>query len=87
MCLGAARHLTRTLPARSVTNILVHIFLLAAALLTVFAYWGQYIASGRRAFDDMDGIYPFLAGPLATLLAAAAALAGWLGRRRSRSAG
>jgi hypothetical protein len=82
-----AWRLTRTLPARGVTSTLVHIFLLAAALLIVFAYWGQYTALGHRAFDEMDGIYPFLAGPLGTLLAAAAVLAGWLGRRRSRSSG
>lgn len=82
-----ALRLTRTLPARGVTSIFVHIFLLAAALLIAFAYWGQYTDPGHRAFDEMDGIYPFLAGPLGNLLAAAAALVGWLGKRRSRSAG
>lgn len=82
-----ARRLTRALPPLGITSILVHIFLLAAALLIGFAYWGQYTDAGHRAFDEMDGIYPFVAGPLGTMLAAAAALAGWLGKRRSRSAG
>ncbi len=57
-----AWRLTRTLPTRGVTSILVHIFLLAAALLIVFAYWGQYTAPGHRAFDEMDGIIPFWPG-------------------------
>ena len=82
-----AWRLTRTLPVRGIATILVRVLLLAAALLIGFAYWGQYTDAGHRAFDEMDGIYPFVAGPLGTLLAAAAALTGWLGSRRSRSAG
>lgn len=82
-----ARRLTRTLPPLGLTSIFVHIFLFAAAILIGFAYWGQYTDAGHRAFDEMDGIYPFVAGPLGTMLAAAAAFAGWLGERRSRSAG
>jgi len=82
-----ARRLTRTLPPLGLTSILVNIFLLAAALLIGFAYWGQYTDAGHRAFDEMYGIYPFVAGPLGTMLAVAAAFAGWLGKRRSRSAG
>ena len=86
--LGAlALRQTRALPKRGIANVLVHIFLLAAVLLLIFAYWGQYTAPGLRAFDEMDGIYPFVAEPLGTLLAAAAVLVGWLGRRRSGSSG
>lgn len=86
--LGAlASHQTRALPKRGIISILVHIILLAAALLIVFAFWGQYTTAGHRAFDEMDGIYPVAVAPLGTLLAAAAALAAWLGRRRAGSAG
>lgn len=76
---------TRALPRRSMTNILVSLLLVFAALLIAFAYWGQYTLAGLRAFDEMDGLYPFAAGPLGTLLTAAAAATGWFGRRRSRS--
>jgi len=57
--------------------------LLIAALLIGFAFWGQYTLAGQHAFDEMDGLYPFIAGPSGTLLAAIAALTAWIARRRS----
>lgn len=78
---------TRSLPKRSAVHVLVILLLVGAALLIAFSYWGQYTLAGHRAFDEMDGLYPFVAGPFGTLLAGAAALIGWRAARRGRSAG
>lgn len=74
---------TRRLAKPGAPRVVVPALLLLAALLIGFAFWGQYTFSGARAFDEMDGLYPFVAGPLGTLLAAIAALTAWLARRPS----
>lgn len=78
-----AWHQTRRLARSGAARIVVPALLLLAALLVGFAFWGQYTRSGAHAFDEMDGLYPFVAGPLGTLLAAIAALTAWLARRPS----
>ena len=37
------------------------ILLVAGAALCSFGYWGMFTFSGNRAYDEMDGIYPFFA--------------------------
>ncbi|WP_447753209.1 hypothetical protein [Sphingopyxis fribergensis] len=64
-------------------RVIVAALLVFAALLIGFSFWGQYTLAGHHAFDEMDGLYPFVAGPLGTLLAAIAALIAWRARRRS----
>jgi TRAP-type C4-dicarboxylate transport system permease small subunit len=78
---------TRSLKNHGAARVAVSVLLLSAALLVGFAFWGQYTLAGGHAFDEMDGLYPFVAGPLGTLLAAVAALTGWFARRRSRPDG
>lgn len=71
----------RTLAPRSAARVIVMLLIAIAAALIAFAWWGQYAAAGRRAFDEMDGLYPVAAGVLGVLLAVAAALAGrWAAR-------
>ena len=74
----------RILPPRSAARVIVILLIAAAAALVAFAWWGQYAAAGRRAFDEMDGLYPFAAGVLGVLLTVAAALAAWWMARRGR---
>ena len=74
---------TRRLASQGATRVVVPALLLLATLLIGFAFWGQYTLAGQHAFDEMDGLYPFVAGPLGTLLAAIAALTAWLARRPS----
>lgn len=73
----------RQLVRPGAARVIVAALLLLAALLIGFSFWGQYTLAGQHAFDEMDGLYPFVAGPLGTLLAAIAALTAWLARRRS----
>jgi hypothetical protein len=65
---------TRLLANHGGARVAVSVLLICAALLVGFAFWGQYTLAGGHAFDEMDGLYPFVAGPLGTLLAAVAAL-------------
>lgn len=75
---------TRRIARPGAASVVVSALLLLAALLIGFAFWGQYSLAGQHAFDEMDGLYPFIAGPLGTLLAAIAALTAWLAGRRSK---
>jgi hypothetical protein len=75
---------TPQLARSGAARVVVPTLLLLAALLVGFAFWGQYTLSGAHAFDEMDGLYPLIAGPLGTLLAAIAALIAWLARRPSQ---
>lgn len=48
------------------------ILLIAGTGLCSFGYWGMFTTSGRRAYDEMDGMYPFfalLAGSLMIIVA------------------
>lgn len=74
---------TRGLPEASVIRWLVPLFVVAAVPLGIFAWWGQYTPAGRRAFDEMDGLYPLAAGVLTLLLTGAAALVGIWARRQA----
>ncbi len=59
------------------------VLLLAAAALAAFCWWGLYTAAGRQRFDEMDGIYPLLAGvvgAMAALAAGALLLVAWARR-------
>lgn len=47
---------------------LSYVFLCVALLLAGFAYWGIFTSAGRTRFDEMDGIYPWLAGAASLLL-------------------
>ena len=59
--------------------------LLAAGVLAGFCYYGLFTTAGSRAFDEMSGMIPFLAGCLAVVLAGLAVMAWavslWLRRR------
>lgn len=44
------------------------ILLALAVPLMIFAVWGMFTAAGRSRFDEMDGIYPLVAGVLGGLL-------------------
>jgi len=69
------------LPTWSAMRVLATLCIVAALPLVAFAWWGQYTAAGHRAFDEMDGLYPFAAGALGLLLTMVAALAAWLASR------
>ena len=47
---------------------LIVVLLCAASVLFAFGGWGLWSAAGRRAFDEMDGLYPFFALVLAGVL-------------------
>ena len=47
---------------------LIALLLGVAACAFTFGAWGLGTAAGRRAFDEMDGLYPFFALVLAGLL-------------------
>jgi hypothetical protein len=55
--------------------------LVLAVGCVAFAYWGVSTTSGRRAFDEMAGMIPMGVGALGILLAIAAAIVWWMGRR------
>ena len=71
----------RRLATRDAAHVVVPALLLLAVLLIGFAFWGQYTLAGQHAFDEMDGLFPFVAGPLGTMLAAIAAVTAGLARR------
>jgi len=54
-----------------------------AAVLGVFSWWGLFTSSGGRVFDEMDGMYPFLAGCVSALIAVAAIVMFWIAAIRS----
>jgi hypothetical protein len=57
--------------------------ILAAVALALggFSYWGLNTAAGRRAFDEMAGIIPLVAGPVGLCFLAGAIAAHWRNRR------
>lgn len=62
------------------------ICLLLALLLTSFGIWGMHSASGRRTFDEMDGLIPFGALILGVLTLGCAAIL-VIAQRRARPGG
>jgi hypothetical protein len=58
---------------------LVPLLLVAGAGCFAFAYWGLKTPAGRRAFDEMAGIIPMVAGLVGAVFCVAA-LALWLWR-------
>ena len=62
-------------------RVLPWILLLLAVCCWVFSYWGLNTTAGRRAFDEMAGIIPFVAGPIGIILALAAGIMWWWTRR------
>lgn len=75
----------RVLPRPGAIRLVVLALVATAVPLILFAWWGQYTVAGHRAYDEMDGLYPFGAGALGLLLTLAAALAAWLATRRPGS--
>jgi hypothetical protein len=75
----------RILPRPGAARIVVMALVVAAVPLILFAWWGQYTIAGHRAYDEMDGLYPFAAGALGLTLTIVAALAAWLATRRRGS--
>jgi len=52
----------------------------------VFAWWGLFTAAGQRRYDEMDALYPALAGiAAAVLLIAGTALVALSLRKRSKA--
>jgi hypothetical protein len=51
---------------------LISILVISGLALMAFSYWGVETESGRRAYDEMDGIIPIAAGVLGALLLALA---------------
>jgi hypothetical protein len=41
-------------------------------LLGVFGWWGLFTRAGQRRFDEMDGLYPFIAGIVGIVVIVAA---------------
>jgi heme/copper-type cytochrome/quinol oxidase subunit 2 len=50
------------------------VLVVLAVPLGAFAYWGVATKAGQRRFDEMDGIYPTLAGLVAAILLVLGAL-------------
>ena len=70
----------RVAPMRLVAAML----LLAAIACGAFAWWGTSTVAGRARYDEMDALYPVLAGALAVLFVLLASGFGWLALRRAR---
>jgi hypothetical protein len=60
------------------------VFLLLAAALELFAWWGLGTASGMRTFDEMAGLFPFFAGLLGGALALFGLVLWLIASRRTR---
>ena len=53
---------------------------IGSVALLAFAAWGMWTTTGRRRFDEMDGLYPMLAGALGAVMAAVAVVLAWVRR-------
>lgn len=50
-----------------------------------FGWWGTYTVAGHRAYDEMDGIYPAVAGLFGGLLVGLSILVSVIGWWRGRA--
>jgi hypothetical protein len=64
-------------------RMLAYILIALALGCEVFAYWGLYTVSGRRAFDEMAGIIPWAAQFVGLFLFLGAAFIWWRSRAPS----
>ena len=63
---------------------IVALLAIGAIACMSFSWWGLNTAAGRAAYDEMDGIIPFAAGPLGLVLGLVALVVWWRSMRPTR---